>query len=164
MILETNRLILRHYQDSDKSELSKICSDNEVMKFVFNGVVVKEQFDEFIKKYFAVANTSIGLGTMCIKATDEIIGFAGLHHFEEFEKSGIEFGFVIAKDFWGNGYATEIGNAQIEFGRKLGYPSMFATVHPENVESIRLLKKLGLTEIKRTRIDRGERIIFTTMN
>lgn len=53
MILETHRLILKHYQLTDKVELSKICSDNEVMKFVFKGAVKFEMFDVFVNEYFA---------------------------------------------------------------------------------------------------------------
>ena len=42
-------MILRDYQVSDRNELSLICSDIEVMKYVFNGPIPINEFDAFMR-------------------------------------------------------------------------------------------------------------------
>lgn len=56
-----------------------------------------------------------------------------------------DFGYILCEDAWGQGYASEAASAIV--GRALGQPEIFrvwATCHPDNVASARVLEKSGL--------------------
>lgn len=57
----------------------------------------------------------------------------------------VEIGYALLPDFWGKGYATEIGQALVAFCREQ-FPELqiMAKVHPANLASIRVLEKLGM--------------------
>ena len=65
-----------------------------------------------------------------------LMGFAGILEFEYKNTKEYEFGFVLAKDFWGKGYATKIGKAQIDFAfRDMGLKRIYALTNPKNIAS-----------------------------
>lgn len=54
-------------------------------------------------------------------------------------------GYVLAKDAWGKGYATEALKAMVDLARALGVTYLFALCHAEHEPSWRVLEKGGLT-------------------
>ncbi len=55
-----------------------------------------------------------------------------------------ELGFMIRRDQWGKGYATEAARRLVDFALyDLGYSAVLGTVRRENVASARVLEKLG---------------------
>jgi RimJ/RimL family protein N-acetyltransferase len=60
-----------------------------------------------------------------------------------------EFGFLIDRAHWGQGYATEAMSAFIDRRRRLGSTELTADVDPRNEASIRLLEKAGFVETHR---------------
>lgn len=68
-----------------------------------------------------------------------VIGSAGLG-----EHAGeAEIGYWIARDHWGQGYATEAARAVIEIARMLGHRRLKAGHFIDNAASGRVLRKLG---------------------
>jgi len=64
-------------------------------------------------------------------------------------------GYGINPDFWGLGYATEAARLIVRFGfETLGLHRIWATHHPENFASRRVLDKIGFQEEGRRRDDR----------
>ena len=61
---------------------------------------------------------------------------------EEFEGS-IEIGWRLKKQYWGNGYATEVATSLCELGIKMG-KTIVARAMIENLASIRVMEKAGL--------------------
>jgi RimJ/RimL family protein N-acetyltransferase len=53
-------------------------------------------------------------------------------------------GYVLAKDAWRHGYATEALSAMVDLARRLGVVRLYALCHPEHQASIRVLEKAGL--------------------
>ncbi|MDQ0229311.1 GNAT family N-acetyltransferase [Metabacillus malikii] len=61
----------------------------------------------------------------------------------------LEIGYSIVPSYQGNGYATEMGRAMIEWGmRQEGVKRITATCDSDNLASKRVLEKLGLHHIK----------------
>lgn len=59
-----------------------------------------------------------------------------------------DFAYVLAPEFWGRGIAFEACRAALSYiQRELRVSALFATVDPANLRSIRLLLRLGFTEI-----------------
>ena len=52
-------------------------------------------------------------------------------------------GYVLAKDAWGKGYATEALRAMVDLARRLGVTRIEALCHPQHRASWRVLEKCG---------------------
>ncbi|MFA9374098.1 MAG: GNAT family N-acetyltransferase, partial [Poseidonibacter sp.] len=78
------------------------------------------------------------------------------------DEKDYEFGFILGKDFWGKGYATEIGKAQIDFIKnELKGKRVLALVHKDNIGSIKTIEKLGLIHLTTVQTDgRGNREVY----
>ena len=71
-----------------------------------------------------------------------LLGATGL----SFDGSGAATtGYVLAKDAWGRGYATEALQAMVDLARSLHLPTLAAYCHPDHTPSIRVLEKAGFT-------------------
>jgi ribosomal-protein-alanine N-acetyltransferase len=67
------------------------------------------------------------------------------------------FAFVIGPEYWGRGVAYEACQAALPYlARELGVTALFATVDPQNSRSIRLLVRLGFSEIAPAQYPHGE--------
>ncbi len=63
-------------------------------------------------------------------------------------------GYVLRRDCWGRGYATEAGRGLLRFGfERIKAHRIFASCDVEHVRSIRVLEKLGMTREGRHRQD-----------
>lgn len=60
-----------------------------------------------------------------------------------------ETGYVLARDAWGQGYATEALMAMVDLARLLGVRELHAGVHPDHRASIRVLEKGGFHLVER---------------
>jgi RimJ/RimL family protein N-acetyltransferase len=71
-----------------------------------------------------------------------IVGTVGFKHAD----SELELGYWIARDHWGQGYATEAARAALEVARSLGRKRVLAGHYVDNPASGRVLRKLGFRE------------------
>jgi RimJ/RimL family protein N-acetyltransferase len=71
-----------------------------------------------------------------------LIGIAGLHD----EAGETHFGYWIARERWGRGYATEAGRGVVAMARALGHTRLHAGHYLDNPASGRVLRKLGFAE------------------
>jgi RimJ/RimL family protein N-acetyltransferase len=59
---------------------------------------------------------------------------------------GLEVGWLLARDRWGQGLATEAGHAALGYAfDTLGAEHVISVIHPDNAASIRVAAKLGET-------------------
>ena len=74
------------------------------------------------------------------RASRRLLGSTGL----AFETSLVAAtGYVLAKDAWGCGYATEALGAIVGVARDLGIQRLYALCHPGHPASVRVLEKCG---------------------
>jgi ribosomal-protein-alanine N-acetyltransferase len=163
-IFSTARLILRTTSEHDIDALHvKVFSDAEVTRFVFSGKTFsREDSAKFIREQFNVSGDDIGLSTLVERGSGEVIGFSGLEPCTALGANDLELGFVLAKNAWGKGYASEIGQAQIQYGLgHLGRVRLLALAHPANTRSINVIVKLGMRHKVDTSVEgRGERRVY----
>jgi RimJ/RimL family protein N-acetyltransferase len=150
-MLETDRLVLRKWRKADRSQAATILGDPDVMEFSDRGTLNSEQLFDWFKKALAVRTGDILSGPLAIvqKFTGEVVGYVGLSNDpERNERDDVEIGFRLSRHVWGNGYATE---AVAGLLRRTGdIPSnsrIVAIVDPHNKRSIRVLEKLGLSQV-----------------
>ena len=76
------------------------------------------------------------------RADGRLLGSTGLG-FEQSDEAMT--GYVLAKDAWGHGYATEALRAMVDVSRQLGLRRIYALCHPQHRASWRVLEKCGFT-------------------
>lgn len=145
--LETERLSLNAFSREDMPEYFEILRDNEVQKYLGGGVPV---FDEepHISNWLRNVNDRLLsrkiVFTWCVKekTTGKVIGRIDLGGFVR--KSTAEISYHFARNYWGNGIATEVVSRVTEFGiDELGLKRIQGLVRKENKASIRVLEKNG---------------------
>ncbi len=82
-----------------------------------------------------------------VRASGEFIGFTGLNNVdEEMPFSGVEIGWRLARSAWGHGYATEAGQAALEYGfDTIGLPEVVAVTMASNARSQAVMRRIGMT-------------------
>lgn len=84
-------------------------------------------------------------GQLKIKASKTIIGFSGLSYRMYGKELKLNVGYRFDKDFWGQGYATELAAYTINYGfSKLQKDQIFAIVRPKHAASIKVLEKCNM--------------------
>lgn len=147
-LLETNRLLLREITQSDRNRLFEIFSKEEVINFYgmekMTGLADAEKLIAKFQNGYE-SGTSIRWG-ISIQETGELIGTIGYHNWSKVHCRA-EAGYEIHPDFWRRGYASESLKAAIHYGySSLNLHRIGATVRPENVASLMLLKNMGFEE------------------
>ena len=154
--IETERLLLRPFNEGDIDVAYKMNLDTKVNKYTGDGgVVSKSEIKRRITKDVMGDYNKYGYGRLAveIKSTNQFIGFCGLKYLDDLQV--VDLGFRFMSQYWGKGYATESSRAAIRFGfKKLKLNDIYAFVLNENVNSIHVLEKLGFVYEKQI-IDLG---------
>ena len=149
-ILETERLKLREIMPSDAAVMYNLNLDPEVIRYT--GDPPFESVNEagtFIKNYPDYAKNGYGRWAVVRKEDGEVLGWCGLKYLAESGETDI--GYRFFKKYWGQGYATESAEACLHFGfEKLGLDTIVARAMHENLASIHVMEKLGMTYWKET--------------
>ena len=149
ILAETERLILRELEYTDEKDLFEMDSDPEVHLFIENNPVKSideiTKVIEMLKKQYK--ENGIARWAVVDKLSNECIGWSGLKYFNEQinnHKNFYELGYRFKKKHWGKGFATESSIAVLNYGFKnLGVDTIFAIADPNNVNSKKVLTKLG---------------------
>jgi RimJ/RimL family protein N-acetyltransferase len=145
--LETARLRLRRWRESDREPFYRMNSDPRVMEF-FPACLSREESDALIERAEAHFETH-GFGPFAaeLRATGEFAGFIGLFipQFEAYFTPCVEIGWRLAAEFWNQGLATEGATEALHlaFG-PLGLREIVSFTVPANLRSRRVMEKLGL--------------------
>lgn len=111
MILETERLYLRELTQEDYPSLCRILQDEETM-YAYEGAFcdteVQEWLDRQISRY---RRWGFGLWAVILKETDQMIGQCGLTMQPWKGEEVLEVGYLLERNFWHRGYATEAARA-----------------------------------------------------
>ena len=146
IVLETERLILRHATLDDAPFMFQLLNDPSWIKFIgdrnIKTIVDAKNYTEknIIQSY---EKNGFGLFLTELKKDNTPIGLCGLVNRSQIED--IDIGFAFMPNFKGKGYGYESAAAVMEYARKkIGLKKIVAITVKENVHSIALIKKLGL--------------------
>ena len=87
------------------------------------------------------------------------MGKIGLHHHADWraEDVKVEVGWLLARDAWGKGYATEGAVASlVDAFERVGLDRVLSIAVVENRRSVRVMERIGLSPVGRTRWRRSE--------
>jgi RimJ/RimL family protein N-acetyltransferase len=145
--LRTDRLVLRRWRVDDCHPFAKLNSDATVMEH-FQQPLTREESDAFIERIEAEFDEcGFGLWAVEVPGRAPFIGFVGLHRvpFDAPFTPAVEVGWRLAREHWGQGYATEAARASVRYGRdEAALDEIVSFTTPGNVRSWRVMERLGM--------------------
>lgn len=145
-ILETDRLLLREIEQSDFYSLCTILQDKDVMYAYEHAFSDKEVQDWLDKQLYRYENDGFGLWLVILKDTNEVIGQCGLTMQNIGNRDVVEIGYLFAKKFWHNGYATEAAIACKNYAfNTLGIDEIYSIIRDTNTASQNVAKRNCMT-------------------
>jgi len=145
MKFETERLEIREFNDNDLDNLYHLLSDSEVMKYCSGPLNFKQsqKWLKSIKEYYNKIGYDYWIAVH--KTTREFIGQMGIIQ-QKVDDEWIDcIAFMISKNKWGKGYATEGAKGCIIYGMEvLKLKRIYATVEKNNTVSKKILDKIGM--------------------
>jgi [ribosomal protein S5]-alanine N-acetyltransferase len=146
--MKTERLVLEDLTMQDLADIRKIANDKHVMRYVLLDLEDDDQVVSFLERGI---DESKRAGRMAYLFAVRIPGtgnFAGLSFIEidPVLKSTAEVGCVLHKEYWENGYASEILRQLLAFGfGTLSLHRIYGKCDELNHPSISVMEKCGLT-------------------
>jgi RimJ/RimL family protein N-acetyltransferase len=145
-VLETDRLILRRLSPEDAGFILRLLNEPSWLRFIGDkGVRSVEDARNYILNGPVEMYSRLGFGLYLVELKDEglPVGICGLIKRDSLED--VDIGFAFLPKYWGRGYAYEAAAAVMSYGGSvLGLSRIVAVVSVDNVDSAKLLEKLGL--------------------
>ncbi len=146
-LFTSERLGFRNWQEADIPNMARVSADPDVMEF-FPAPATFQQTESFIHRmqdmfaergycYFAADHLDTGA----------FIGFIGMCYqtYEAPFTPCTDIGWRLAKEHWGQGFATEGAKRCLEFAfGDIGLEAIYATAPRLNVRSVNVMKKAGM--------------------
>ena len=146
-MIETERLILRRWEDRDRPTLRAQCDDPEVMRYLLP--VPDDAAFEAMLGRMSSWHESLGytFWVMERRADGIVLGICGL-------KGGapdtpienmVEIGWRLGRDHWGQGYAREAAQASLDWAwANIDAAEIVAITVQDNAASWGLMERLGM--------------------
>src|SRR5262245_17828683 len=147
-ILTTPRLRLRPWREDDHEPFAALNADANVMEFLAR-CLTRAESDAFARRIHEhFARHGFGLWAVEVRGVHDFIGFVGLSvpTFQASFMPCVEVGWRLAREHWGQGYATEGARAALAFGfRELALDQIVSFPVPRNWRSRRVMEQVGMT-------------------
>lgn len=144
----TSRLVLRPPTEDDLQLLFAIYGDPATNTFNPAGPLTDiEQARALLIRWLKHWDEK-GYGQWAIALRVEpqrVIGFGGIDARDYLHVERLNLGYRFALEAWGQGYATELSQAALDFAFvELRAPRIYAVVRPAHLASVRVLEKIGM--------------------
>jgi len=147
----TSRLLLRPPRAEDLASLFAIYGDPATNQFNPAGPLTCIEQAEMLLMNWQEHWRIHGYGWWALStraAPNDVIGFGGIALYTYGDVERLNLGYRFAVSAWGQGYATEVSRAALEYGfDELNVPQVFALVRPAHLASIRVLEKVGMQRL-----------------
>ncbi len=142
--LETDRLILRMFRDSDFEAYAEMCGDKEVMKYLGGATMTRsEAWRSMATVLEHWKLRGFGLWAVEERQSGVVVGRVGCLRPEGWP--GLEIAWTLRRAFWGQGYATEAARAALDVAfSQLREPHVISMIDSENAPSIRVAQRLRM--------------------
>jgi ribosomal-protein-alanine N-acetyltransferase len=149
-MIETERLLVRKPRREDAADLAVAYADPEVVRFIGDGSTatlteVEEGIDEWLERW---ETWGVSLFSLERREDGRVLGRAGFLRWdpETWQVGGdeTELGWLLARDHWGHGYATEAALALRDWAfQNRGLTRLISLINHENLRSIRVAERIG---------------------
>ncbi|TYS64882.1 GNAT family N-acetyltransferase [Bacillus infantis] len=139
MYIETERLIIRDFQEEDWREVYTYTSDAQVMEYMPEGVFNQEAAMKFVRENMIEARNY----PVIVKENSQLAGHIVFHPY--FGTHTYEIGWVMNPHFQNRGLASEAASAVLKHGfEQKNLHRIIATCQPENIASYKVMGRIGL--------------------
>lgn len=164
-IVETERFILRPFEEQDIDFLDQLHSDEIVMRYVLGRKRNHDENIAYLKRLVSLQEEyGIGQRLVIRKSDNQPVGRCGMSFFYGIWENDIpsyyvdtkaipegaevtrvtELGYTFLRDSWGKGYATEAAIAMRDHGlRKQKFLQLHSIIIQENKGSVAVAEKIG---------------------
>ncbi len=146
-MIETARLILRNWRESDREPFQQMNADPRVMEYFPSRLAAKESDAALARLAAHAAEHGFTFWAAELRETGEFAGFIGLARtpFEAHFTPCVEIGWRLLPEFWGRELATEGARGAAKWGfERLAVDEMVAFTAEHNRRSRRVMEKLGM--------------------
>lgn len=157
-IIETNRLILRPFKPSDLEDFFEYASVEGVGEMAgWHHHENKQESQEILNLFIEEDKTF----AICLKSSGKVIGSLGVEKYGLEEKLtefngylGREIGYVLSKDYWGNGLMPEAVSAVINYlFNEIGLDFLVCGYFLFNGQSKRVQEKCGFKPYRKVELE-----------
>ncbi|SHF67180.1 GNAT family N-acetyltransferase [Streptoalloteichus hindustanus] len=151
VVLETERLVLRRFTESDVDNLVDLDSDPEVMRFLTGEPTPRAEIEDevlpaILRDY---RRGPAGRWAAHHRHGGEFLGWLALRPAEDGGVEEVELGYRLKASVWGRGYATEGSRALVRMAfAELGVRRVWAQTMAVNLASRRVMEKAGLRHVR----------------
>jgi len=146
LTLHGQTVTLREFRSGDVDDVLALIGDDRVTEWLSFDSRGRQQADQMLtdveqrrraepRAEFYLAITASG--------SENVVGFVRLAF--DGVRAG-KLGYAVAFNHWGKGYATDAAGTLVDYAfRELGLHRISAAIAPENVASLRMAQRLGMT-------------------
>ena len=155
-MIETERLLLRRWKESDREPFARMNADPLVMEFLGpllsreqTGALIERAENHFDKHGF-------GPYAVELRETGEFAGFVGISvpTFQAHFTPCVEIGWRLKSESWGQGYATEGARRVVRHAFfEIGLNNLVSFTAEANLRSRHVMDKLGMSHIEEDDFD-----------
>lgn len=132
----------------DLDDLFTLYQSPEVRKYYSEGIPsyaeTQQELEWMIEQCYV--KYGFGMWATIYKATDKFIGRCGLTPMDIEGHEEIEVGYMLAREYWGQGLATEAAKAILQYGfDELKLSRLICVINPGNEASSKVAAKMGMT-------------------
>jgi RimJ/RimL family protein N-acetyltransferase len=164
IILETERLLLRHQVPEDLDDLWALYCNPEITKYIPDAPRSREEAKEELEWHMNghPRFPELGLWATIHKETGKFIGRCGLLPWTIDGQQEVEVAYTIAQPYWGQGLGVEAARAILNYGfEKLNLSRLICLIDEENIASQKVAEKIGTTFEREGRDELGPFLIYS---
>ena len=163
-IVETENLILRHFEADDLNDLFRLYSDPEVRRYFPDGTrdlaYTKEELEWYLNGH--PDHPELGLWATIHKESQQFIGRCGLLPWTIDGRFEVEVAYLLDKAYWGQGLGTEAAQAVLDYGfEQLQLTRLICLIEKDNLASIKVARKIGMTFEKESSDENGPFLLYS---
>jgi RimJ/RimL family protein N-acetyltransferase len=146
-VLETERLLLRHFEPADLEPLYALYRDPEIRRYYPDGTRTLEETKEELEAFLHGHRKRpvLGLWATVEKSSGAFLGRCGLLPWSIDGQPEVELAYLIDKARWGEGFGTEASLAIVEHARNvLGLERLICLITPGNAPSAAIATRVGM--------------------
>jgi len=158
VILQTPRIVLRHLEPQDLDALFALYRDPAIRQYFPDGTRTHEETKQELEWFLHghPGFPQLGLWATVECASGAFLGRCGLLPWEIEGKHEVELAFLIDKNRWGEGFATEAASAIVSYARTdLNLERLICLITPGNAASVRVAEKVGMSYERELNDDLG---------
>ncbi|HVV20240.1 MAG TPA: GNAT family N-acetyltransferase [Pseudonocardiaceae bacterium] len=145
--LATRRLRLRPLRRADVDALVPVYADPDVTRYFSAPAPDRAAVRKIVERRLT-RPLRAGMGSWVLDRDGVTVGLAHIWPSREIPGHPPEMGWLLGKEYWGNGLATEAARAVLDHGHhRLGLPVVWALVHRENTASLAVAARLGMLDV-----------------